>query len=227
MDSQYNNLSEQYASKSDGYYETERSEMLPFIPQDALSVLDVGCSSGGFGKLIKDMLPGAEVWGIEPSEDFAAIAKTKLDNAICSTFELGMPELAGKTFDCIIFNDVLEHLVNPEQALLDSKEYLGETGLVVASIPNILFFYQILEILVEQDWKYRDEGILDNTHLRFFTKKSIIRMFEACGYEIVKIRGINASFGLKYKTMNLLTLGFLRDWKYVQFAVEARVAIKR
>lgn len=201
--------------------------MLPFIPQNAATILEIGCSAGTFGKLLKDERPGVEVWGIEPNEEFAGLAESRLDNFACATFQAGLPVLEGKMFDCIVFNDVLEHLVNPEQTLLDSKEYLGENGVVVASIPNILFFYQILEILLEQDWKYRDAGILDNTHLRFFTKKSIVRMFETCGYEIVRIDGINASFGLKYKTLNFLTLGFLRDWKYVQFAVQARVSARR
>jgi 2-polyprenyl-3-methyl-5-hydroxy-6-metoxy-1,4-benzoquinol methylase len=116
----------------------------------------------------------------------------------------------------------LEHLVNPELVIKELKRFLSPNGVVVASIPNILFFYQIFRILIEEDWRYEDSGILDNTHLRFFTKKSIIRMFEMSGYQVTKIMGINASPGWKYRVANTLTLGRLNDWKYVHFAVQAR-----
>ncbi|MBK9436395.1 MAG: class I SAM-dependent methyltransferase [Chloracidobacterium sp.] len=133
--------------------------------------------------------------GIEPSTDAAASASQKLDKVIHGTFQAGVTDLEGQRFDCIVFNDVLEHLVNPEIALNDSKKYLSDEGVLVASIPNILHFYQIWSILKEQDWKYEESGILDNTHLRFFTKKSIIRMFEEHGYKVVRIEGINLALG--------------------------------
>jgi len=224
MDIQYESLTERYSSKPEGYYEIQRPEMLPFIPDGVSSMLEVGCSSGGFGKLVKARRSSCEIWGIEPSPAAAAVASKRLDNTICGIFKAGMPELEGKQFDCIVFNDVLEHLVNPDQVLQDSKQYLSKTGVVVASIPNILHFYQIMQILIRQDWKYEAQGILDNTHLRFFTKKSIIRLFEESGYEVELIRGINASVGLKYKVANAITFGHLIDWKYVQFGVRARVA---
>lgn len=217
-------LETQYSEKDDGYFENERSEMLQFIPANAQTFLEVGCGAGYFGEALKRGSSQREVWGIEPNEQSSTQAKERLDHVVLGELRAGMAELEGKSFDCIIFNDVLEHLTAPEQALLDCKEYLTEGGTVVASIPNILFFYQIYEILLEQDWKYRESGILDSTHLRFFTRKSILRMFASCGYEVVRIEGINPSFGLKYRAANLLTLGFLKDWKFVQFAVQARVA---
>lgn len=222
MDTPYSSLSEQYSSKPEGYYENARPEMVPFVPESCRSVLEVGCSSGAFGKLLKECRPECEVWGIEPNAEAAQLASTRLDKAICGTFRAGMPELEGRTFDCIVFNDVLEHLPNPEQILEESKQYMTPNGIIVASIPNILHFYQISKILLEEDWKYEDSGILDNTHLRFFTKKSTIRLFESRGFKIRKIEGINPSYGLKYKVANLLSAGRLRDWKYLQFAVQAK-----
>ena len=221
MKLQYSELAQEYSGKNEGYYNLDRGEMLRFVPNDARSVLDIGCSSGGFGKMIKENRPEVAVFGIEPSEEAAAIARGRLDGVICGIFQDGMVELEGQKFDCIVFNDVLEHLIKPENALVDAKNYLSETGIVVASIPNILHFYQITKILLEQDWKYEDSGILDNTHLRFFTKKSIVRMFEACGYRVLKIDGINPSFGMKYKVANAVALGRLVDWKFEQFAVQA------
>lgn len=74
-----------------------------------------------------------------------------------------------------------------------------------------------------EDWKYTDLGTLDYTHLHFFTKKSIIRMFEKCGYEITKIEGINAVAGKKYKMINALFLNRLKDWKFMHFAIQAKL----
>ena len=223
MDNQYSELAGQYNTKPEGYYELSRPEMLDFVPAACKSILEVGCSSGAFGALLKERDPACEVWGIEPDAEAARKASTRLDRVISKPFSSDVEELKGKRFDAICFFDVLEHLVNPEKALRDCRNFLNEDGVIVASIPNILHFYQISEILIQQDWRYRDEGIMDNTHLRFFTKKSIVRMFETCGFTVRRIEGIYASFGLKYTIANLLTLGRLADWKYVQFAVQAEL----
>jgi 2-polyprenyl-3-methyl-5-hydroxy-6-metoxy-1,4-benzoquinol methylase len=222
MTTSHENLSKQYSSKPEGYYGFSRPEILPFVPGRCKRILEVGCSSGAFGTLVKESIPGCIVWGIEPDSNAAAIASTRLDRVINGVFSADVPELSGQTFDAICFNDVLEHLANPEKALLECKTLLAENGAVIASLPNILFFYQISKILIEQDWKYEDAGIMDNTHLRFFTKKSIVRMFESAGYNVNKIEGINASYGFKFKVANFLTAGWLTDWKYVQFAVQAQ-----
>jgi len=220
MDEQYASLEDVYANRTD-YCIGDRPEMLRFIPKGISSVLDVGCSSGGFGAKLKSERPGLTVWGIEPNPKAAEQAKGKLDNAICGVFKAETHQLNGTKFDCIIFNDVLEHLINPEAALRTCHKYLVDGGFVVASIPNILFFYQIAHIIIKQDWKYQESGILDYTHLRFFTKKSITRMFIDCGFQIDTVEGINGTNGLSYWLFNLGTLGRLKDWKYAQFGIRA------
>ena len=225
---QYRELLDEYSSKPQGYYEQSRREMIEYVPPSSRSILEIGCGTGGFGAALKEAIPGCEVWGIEPDAAAAGIAAKRLDVVINSLFSADARELSGQQFDAICFNDVLEHMIVPERALESCKALLSPNGVVVASIPNILFFYQIAEILIHQDWRYVDSGILDKTHLRFFTKKSIVRMFESCGYEISRIEGINSfrstgsRFGWKYRVVNMLTLGRLSDWKYIHFAVQAR-----
>jgi 2-polyprenyl-3-methyl-5-hydroxy-6-metoxy-1,4-benzoquinol methylase len=218
MDEQFSSLADVYARRDD-YCIGDRPEMLRFIPEGISSVLDIGCSSGGFAGKLKNENPSLTVWGIEPNPKAAEEARRKLDNVICGVISADVPELIGIKFDCIVFNDVLEHLVNPEAALRACQNYLVDGGFVVASIPNILFFYQIAHILIKQDWKYQESGILDYTHLRFFTKKSIIRMFTTCGFQIDTIEGINGANGPMYWLFKLATLGLLKDWKYTQFGV--------
>jgi 2-polyprenyl-3-methyl-5-hydroxy-6-metoxy-1,4-benzoquinol methylase len=221
MDVQYNSLGEEYASKPGTYYTNQRQEMTRFLPDGISSILEIGCGSGMFGAYIKGLRPNCQVWGIEPNPEAAAVARRRLDHVVCVSFDRGIVDLVGKKFDCIIFNDVLEHLVNPEQALLDCKQFLTEGGSVIASIPNILFYYQIAYVLIKQDWRYQESGILDYTHLRFFTKKSIVRMFKSCGFEIDAIEGINQDTGPRCWLFVLLTLGLLKDWTYTQFGVRA------
>lgn len=214
-------LEDKYSAKDVEYYGQVRSELLGFIPEDARTVLDVGCAGGNFGKNLKAKRE-CEVWGIEPGAPAADMARNFLDNVLTGTFLEVLPQLGEKRFDAICFNDVLEHMPNPEDALTALKPYLTEHGRVIASIPNILFFPVIKEIILEEDFRYRDYGVLDNTHLRFFTKKSMTRMFEACDYEIEQTTGINEVNSRKYRLLNFLLLNRLRDWRFTQFVVIAR-----
>lgn len=221
MDTQYSDLIQQYSAKPPEYYHDARSELLNFVPDDAKLVLDVGCAGGDFGKRLKEE-KGCVVWGIEPSEDAAKEAEKNLDKVVSSTFASDMPELDGQFFDAIFFNDVLEHLIDPKEALRIAKQYLRKSGYVIASIPNILYFPAIYMILKQQDWKYEDSGILDNTHLRFFTKKSVGRLFEESGYDIKCIEGINRYSYWKFNLLNFIFLNHMTDWRYLQFAVVAQ-----
>jgi 2-polyprenyl-3-methyl-5-hydroxy-6-metoxy-1,4-benzoquinol methylase len=227
MDTVYSDLSENYAVKPEDYYDCARTEMIPFISKSSRKVLDIGCSSGKFGALLKEERPNMEVWGFEPDPEAASIAATYLDKVINGVFSVDHPDILGQSFDTICFNDVLEHLVDPFTVLKQATTLMTENGQIVASIPNILFYGQILQILIRQDWKYQESGILDYTHLRFFTKKSILRMFHEAGLQVTQIRGISADSSLRWRLFNLFTLGRFRDWKYIQFAVSATIASKR
>ena len=128
-------------------------------------------------------------------------------------------------FDYIFFNDVLEHMVEPWSALLRAKTLLKTNGFIVSSIPNVLHFRNILNVLISQDWKYEDAGIMDKTHLRFFSKKSIIRLYEECNFDVVKIVGINESYGSLrriFKLINLILFNHLDDMRFIQFLTIAQ-----
>ena len=223
MINQYQALSGLYDSKTDDYYYNSRSEMVPFIPKGAKRILDVGCSTGGFGANLKKVNQDVQVWGIEPYHSAAEAAAKVLDKVICCTFEKDMPELNGELFDVIVFNDVLEHLTEPGSVLALCKQYLASDGVVLASIPNILYFPVFFnQIILREDWKYTDEGTLDNTHLRFFTRKSIIRLFQDQQYSIESIIGINAFVHKYYWALNAVTFNKLNEWRYRQYAIVAK-----
>lgn len=215
-----------YNSEDFGVYlEKERHEMLDRIPKEASTILDVGCAVGSFGQLIKSSR-SSEVWGVEINEYAASIAAQKLDNVICGAFDETI-DLPKSNFDCIIFNDVLEHLVDPYSALLYSKQLLRNGGIIVASIPNVRYFDNVWKLLVEKDWEYTKNGILDRTHLRFFTHKSIVKTFSELGYEIESIEGINSldkehpHHVKAFNIINYMLLNQIEDMRYVQFAIVA------
>lgn len=203
------------------YYFFERTELMPFVPKDTVKTLDIGCASGSFSASLKEKF-NAETWGIEMTEKVALLAKEKMDHVFIGAFDDVYDNLPEKYFDCIFFNDVLEHMINPDECLIKVRKNLQKGKTVIASIPNIRHINILKELLIKKDWKYTESGILDKTHLRFFTKKSIIRMFNDCGYKILKIKGINSiSPYCLTSILNLLMFNTLNDLKHQQYVIVA------
>lgn len=203
-------------------YYSSREEMLRFIPQNAKKILDVGCGEGRFGHLLKSQR-SAEVWGIELDNSAAEKADKILDKVIVGNIEDDNLLLPEKYFDCIVFNDILEHLRYPWIVLKKVLRNIKLDGYVVASIPNIRHYENMKRLLLHKEWEYTDMGIMDKTHLRFFTEKSIRNMFERCGSHIVTLEGINGStFSWKLGLFNKLVFNSLDDMRYIQFACVAQ-----
>ena len=204
--------------------------MLPYVPGSCRRLLEVGCGIGRFGEKLKQTR-NIEVWGVEPLASAAQIAATKLDHVTTGLFDpqAGLPEA---TFDCIVFNDVLEHMVGPEKALRYARKLLSPGGTIVASIPNVRHIAVIWQLAVNGRWDYADWGLLDRTHLHFFTKSNIVEMFKSEGYAIERISGINAFVGnpgldrtvwRMYRVVNAMFFGKLGDMAFNQFAVVAKL----
>jgi 2-polyprenyl-3-methyl-5-hydroxy-6-metoxy-1,4-benzoquinol methylase len=206
------------------YFGELRTEMLPYVPIGTNHLLDIGCGTGAFGSLVKSQI-GAEVWGIELVEESAKIAQGVLDKVIIGGANVMVDTVPDHYFDCISCNDVLEHLVAPDSLLASLKSKLTDTGVIISSIPNVRYWDNLKNLLLRKQWEYQDDGILDRTHLRFFTELSIRNMFSSLSFEIVRIDGINPSHSKNLKLFNFLTLGALKDAKYLQFACVIRPKI--
>lgn len=171
----------------DTYYQYSRPELHPLIPTDAKRILDIGCAAGALGRAIKER-QACHVTGIEMVEAAARQAKERLDEVhIGDAIALmgGMPENA---FDCIVFADVLEHMEHPEQCLAQARRILTKNGRIVVSLPNVRH-WSVVKNLLEGHWNYEDAGILDRTHLRFFTRESMIRLFVEAGFRVESLTG--------------------------------------
>lgn len=214
------------------YYGGIRPEVASILPGHYSKVLEIGCGEGNFSHSLT--LP-CECWGIEPVIAAAEIAKTKLFKVLRGTYQEVQSALPDNYFDLIICNDVIEHMVDPGEFLEMIKLKLSDDACLVGSVPNVRFVGNLKELLLERDWQYKDGGILDRTHLRFFTQKSLQRTLQEHQYRIEIFEGINSSLPkwrslrkliryVGYRLTEVLTLGSTRDIKYRQFAFRIRLA---
>jgi SAM-dependent methyltransferase len=221
-------LAADYAKKGVDYYKCSRPEMLDFIPSGAKRILDVGCGNGEFSASLRRR-GECELWGIEPNLEASNKSKEKLDHVRCGCFDDNL-NLPAAYFDCIIFNDVLEHIYDSAAALKLSRDLLRNGGVIVASIPNIGHFPTVWRLVVRGEWEYKERGILDKTHVRFFTRRSVVALFEQAGFEIRRIEGINPYFLMepedkrlwrRYRSISWLPVSGVADMRYLQFGVLA------
>ena len=185
--------------KPSGYYDHPRPEIAMLItPTDGISVLDIGCGGGGLGSLLRPK-GASRLVGIELNPVAAERARTIYDEVLVGNIEqLNFP-WEPQSFDCIVCADVLEHLIDPWSLLTRLHSLIKPTGYIVASIPNIRNRGVIAEILMGY-FRYRDAGILDNTHIRFFTFNSAVHMFHQSGYTITSIGPVYPSDGQEILT---------------------------
>ncbi len=197
------------------YYRAARDEMLPFIPDGIKTGVEIGCGDGAFGAGLKAQGSVEEFWGLEIHPPSGETAKQSLDKVLIGNAEELVDELPDNYFDAMVFNDSLEHLVDPFRFLDKAKSKLKPGGVVVASIPNVRYFKNLYNLIFKKQWRYVDSGILDRTHLRFFTCESIKDMFADAGFSIIQLKGIHGSRKGKVRILALLSFGFLSDIRYV------------
>lgn len=159
------------------------TKIVSLVPP-ATRVLEFGCATGYMSEVLKNRL-GCTVVGVEIDRDAAALAEQHTERVIVGDAEKidYAAELAGEEFDVVLFADVLEHLKEPADLLRRVRPFVAENGVVIASIPNIAHASVRLALL-GGEFRYRDWGLLDDTHLRFFTRASIQDLFEESGYAI-------------------------------------------
>jgi len=167
-----------------GYHDLPRREILALIPTTAKRVLDLGCGTGALGKALKER-QNCHVTGVELNKDALQIAKSNIDICVCDNLNRYNPALAAVRYDCIILADILEHLVNPWSVIQKAATVLSENGCIIASIPNVGHPF-VTSNLQRDLFRYEPAGLLDITHLRFFTKTSIFQMFYGAGLKITK-----------------------------------------
>lgn len=174
------------------YYAIPKESMMQMIthqPDENISVLEVGCGCGTTLARIQYLWKNAEIFGIELNEKVAELG-ANVGNVMAGNIESFAFPYEEKLFDYIILADVLEHLHEPAETLKQLMVYLKDDGRILCSIPNIMNQNVIAGLLMGR-FQYEKDGILDRTHLRFFTLDSIKEMIDSCGMEM---EVLNATF---------------------------------
>lgn len=171
------------------YYKCKRPELAHHVLPGKHRILEVGCAEGILGESLKQQGLASEVIGIELFPDAAKVAESRLDRVICGDLELidrNETGLECESFDYIICGDVLEHLRDPWETLNWLVTLLKKGGRLITSIPNVRHWSVVLPLLIKGKWEYKSSGILDKTHLRFFTKQSALVLVLKSGLSIDK-----------------------------------------
>jgi len=149
------------------------------------SVLDIGCGSGALGAWIKRENRQAVVHGVDISAEAGITAAERLDSFWCVDLDLSPLPETGLKYDLIILGDILEHLKRPDLFLAGINDHLAADGKVIVSVPNIANYSIRLRLLFGQ-FRYTETGIMDRTHLRFFTWHSFSELINRSGFAIEK-----------------------------------------
>jgi SAM-dependent methyltransferase len=165
-------------------------DLLGLVPAGVERVVEVGCSSGAMGAAFLRTHPDCEYIGIEVVPEFAQIARERCTEVVVADIE----RMEDRSFeilfptDCWIFGDVLEHLYDPWKALKRLRASLSGNGCVVACIPNAQH-WSVQGRLSTGHFRYEDAGLLDRTHIRWFTRRTIIELFDSSGFQIEEMGG--------------------------------------
>jgi len=172
-----------------GYYARYNTKLLECMTADAATVLEIGCGQGELARQYKRSNPRCRYFGVEANQDAAAGARKHLDVVVTADVQtLERADIPGlvQPVDCLVYGDVLEHLADPWATLERHREWLAPNGQVLACVPNVQY-WEVLRDLLRGKWEYQAQGVLDATHLRFFTLHSLVDMFKKTGFEVLDV----------------------------------------
>jgi 2-polyprenyl-3-methyl-5-hydroxy-6-metoxy-1,4-benzoquinol methylase len=210
-----------YEDKQNNYFAFVRKDIEPLLPKRTGRVLEVGCGRGGTLAWLKATGRARWVVGIELFADAAAVARTKLDELHEGDVDQHIDILAPGSFDLILCLDVLEHLVDPWATLRRLQSLLRPGGQLIASLPNIRHHSVVLPLLLTGKWRYETAGIMDRTHLRFFSRATAIDLLQQAGLQLADELSTYA-WGSWDKWKDRLTFGLLRNFLSFQYLLSAR-----
>lgn len=170
------------------YHMNPRVEIMSFLTERPGTVLDIGCGGGATGKLVKDKFPGTRMIGVEINPHAAEHARRHLDHVVCAAVEDIVParDFPDAAITTVLLLDVLEHLYDPWNALVRIHGWLAPGTRLIASVPNIRNLATLSDVAGGR-FDYEANGVLDITHVRFFTRATLRDMFEQTGFVVQRL----------------------------------------
>lgn len=206
-----------YGEKKSSYFGDARLEVIPLLPAKAGRVFEVGCGNGATLSHLKSA--GLCSWA-GGAELFAQPLEGNIDLFVEGDIEKMDLPLEPGSIDVMLCLDVLEHLVDPWLAARRLAGYLKPGGTMVISLPNIRNIKILAPLVLMGKWEYEQSGILDKTHLRFFTQASAVQLLEQAGLAVVETPAYFSDKG-RAKRVDRLTLGLLRPFLQFQIILKA------
>lgn len=212
-----------YEDKTGPYFDNVRRDIAPLLPAFADQVLEVGCGAGATLQWLKQSGRCARTVGVELFPDAAERARGHLDELLEGNAEVLLPaHFAPASFDLVLCLDVLEHMVDPWAFVARVQALMKPGALIIASIPNVRHLRVVLPLLLAGRWRYEESGILDRTHLRFFTQGSARALLSPPGLRVTACLRRLPPPASKSGVVNLLSLGLARDLFTMGFLIAAR-----
>lgn len=216
--SELDSLTQAYSAKTDDYFHhSRRDQILPLLPANCDRVLEVGCGAGTTLRQLKSAGLCNWIGGVELFPTAAAEAAAVLDY-VCQgnieTIELGI-EIG--SIDVVLCLDVLEHLVDPWATVRKLTSLLKPGGVLIASLPNVRHIKVVMPLLFRGEWDYKSFGLLDRTHLRFFTKSTATELIQSAGLQVDSIRNIGLEWTPVKRLVRAITFGKLDNLLTFQY----------
>jgi SAM-dependent methyltransferase len=166
-------------------HDQHNPDLLKYMPLNARRIVEVGCSSGALARAYKKLNPDAHYIGVEIDDSYAELAREHCDEVLAFNIEDAESSFLGEQLggDCWVFGDVLEHLRDPWQVLAKIRSILPAGGSVVACIPNAQH-WSVQARLSFGNFRYEDSGLFDRTHIRWFTRMTMLELFQGAGLTV-------------------------------------------
>jgi 2-polyprenyl-3-methyl-5-hydroxy-6-metoxy-1,4-benzoquinol methylase len=203
------------------YFSGHRSDVADLVPRECARVLDVGCGYGGLGRNLRAR-GVTQVFGVELNPDAASHLEGVYAGYWIGDVEQVVLPADMVPFDCIVFADVLEHLRDPWGTMARYLQRLKPGGYVVASIPNVRNIALLYNLIIRGRWHYEDSGLLDRTHLRFFTRREIMKLFAAAGLDVELVSENRERLSWKRRILATPLLALIPDMGVCQYLIRAR-----
>ncbi|HXC56169.1 MAG TPA: class I SAM-dependent methyltransferase [Rhizomicrobium sp.] len=207
-------MSTEYDTKDAAYFSYPRGEILSLLPHRFSKVIDIGGGSGATLDLIKSRFPQTSTICAD-NQKFALERAARSGHwTVSCNLEQGVPPEIAEC-DVVLCLDVLEHLLDPWSVLAAIRELMPSGATVIVSLPNVRFLSVSADLLFRGRWELQDTGVLDRTHLRFFTRRSALALLDGAGFTLSRLER-KLGLGRRGKLLNFLTAGLFKDLLCVQ-----------